>query len=55
MAPWAAAGGLMLLLGVVTLPFAGFRFFMGFLSERLPLYMLVGMILVGPFTYRYLR
>ena len=55
LATWAAGGGLMLLFGVAALPFVGFRAFMEFFSERMPLYLLSGMVVTGPFTYRYLR
>ena len=55
MATWAAAGSLILLVSVVALPFLGFRLLMDFFSERMPLYLLVSVVVTGPFTYRYLR
>lgn len=55
MATWGAGGGLILLVCVVALPFAGFLAFLEFFSERMPLYLLSGKLIVGPFTYRYLR
>ena len=55
LATWGASGGLILLFGVVALPFVGFRAFLEIFSERLALYVLSGMVVAGPFIYRYLR